>query len=98
MAPALDDSLKKLGMDYLDLYLMHWPVAFKKISSPDGSPIVDFQLTEDPYPTWHAMEKLVDSGKVRNIGVSKRVFLQIFVNIAVTSLTASISDGLCCLY
>lgn len=25
---AIDDSLKKLGIDYLDLYLMHWPVAF----------------------------------------------------------------------
>jgi len=49
---------------------MHWPVAFKKQRNPDGSPIVDLELTENPYSAWQAMERLVDSGKVRNIGIS----------------------------
>jgi diketogulonate reductase-like aldo/keto reductase len=35
-------------------------------------------LTEDPYPTWKAMETLVVKGKVKNIGVSKYVFLDDF--------------------
>jgi diketogulonate reductase-like aldo/keto reductase len=50
---------------------MHWPIAFKKEPKADGSPIVDFELTENPYLTWKAMEELVDTGKVRNIGISK---------------------------
>ncbi|KZS97365.1 Aldo/keto reductase [Sistotremastrum niveocremeum HHB9708] len=68
VAPALEESLKRLGTDYLDLYLIHWPVAFKKETTSDGKPIADLDLTNDPYPTWKALEKLVDSGKVKNIG------------------------------
>jgi diketogulonate reductase-like aldo/keto reductase len=58
---------------------MHWPVAFgrspdgKIVKTPkdaNGKVIVDMKLTEDPLPTWRAMEKLVESGKVKSIGVS----------------------------
>lgn len=70
--PALDMTLEALQTDYIDLYLMHWPVAFKKDQTgPDGKPVIDYEMTADPYPTWQAMEALVDKGKVRNIGVSK---------------------------
>ncbi|KAJ7505834.1 NADP-dependent oxidoreductase domain-containing protein [Mycena galericulata] len=62
--PALDDSLAKLGTEYLDMYLIHWPVAKK-----DGQPY-DKDLTENPYPTWKKLEEMVEKGKVRNIGVS----------------------------
>ncbi|KAK2465273.1 hypothetical protein APHAL10511_002627 [Amanita phalloides] len=61
---ALDESLSRLGTDYLDLYLIHWPVAFKKNRE------IDFDLTENPYPTWQKLEELVEKGKIRNIGVS----------------------------
>lgn len=64
--PALDDSLKKLGTDYLDLYLIHWPIAFKK-----GTTEYDPELTANPYPTWQKLEEMVTKGKVRNIGISK---------------------------
>jgi alcohol dehydrogenase (NADP+) len=68
---ALDASLKDLKTDYVDLYLMHWPVAFKRGNKPfpkDG----DKTLTDetDFVDTYKAMEKLVDKGKARAIGVS----------------------------
>jgi len=51
---AFDNSLAKLGTDYLDLYLIHWPVPFH-------SKYVE---------TWRAFEKLYADGRVRAIGVS----------------------------
>uniref|UniRef100_A0A8H7K122 NADP-dependent oxidoreductase domain-containing protein n=1 Tax=Bionectria ochroleuca TaxID=29856 RepID=A0A8H7K122_BIOOC len=69
---ALDKSLKDLGVEYLDLYLMHWPVAFK--SGDDWFPIDSegvFELADiDPATTYTAMEKLLQTGKVKAIGVS----------------------------
>ncbi|WP_437582320.1 aldo/keto reductase [Paramicrobacterium sp. CJ85] len=51
---AFDASMQRLGLDYLDLYLIHWPV-----------PSADLYVE-----TWHALEKLHDEGRVRSIGVS----------------------------
>ncbi|KDQ20934.1 hypothetical protein BOTBODRAFT_26945 [Botryobasidium botryosum FD-172 SS1] len=64
---GLNESLVNLGVDYVDLFLMHWPVAEKQ--GARGEPVTDRELSENPYPTWRAMERLVESGKVRNIGV-----------------------------
>ncbi|GAB7366828.1 hypothetical protein MBLNU230_g1000t1 [Neophaeotheca triangularis] len=69
---ALDKSLKDLDTDYLDLYLMHWPTAFKagdKWFPLDSQGV--FQLDDvDPAVTYKAMEKLLDTGKVKAIGIS----------------------------
>ncbi|KAJ3752537.1 NADP-dependent oxidoreductase domain-containing protein [Lentinula raphanica] len=65
--PALDDSLKKLGTDYLDLYIIHWPLAVPKDEKPAN---YNKTLTANPYPTWQKLEEMVEKGKVRNIGVS----------------------------
>jgi len=65
--PTFNDSLNNLGLDYVDLYLMHWPVAHKR--GIHGGSTTDQELSEDPYPTWQAMERLVESGKAKNIGV-----------------------------
>lgn len=54
---AYDRSLKRLGMDYLDLYLIHWP----QPQSPG--------LWEGTLDTWRAMERLYAEGAVRAIGV-----------------------------
>ncbi|GAA6022012.1 hypothetical protein JCM10207_002406 [Rhodosporidiobolus poonsookiae] len=67
---ALEETLNNLQVDYLDLYLMHWPVAFAEGKTADGKQKIDRDLTHDVSPTWAAMEKLVESGKVRNIGIS----------------------------
>jgi diketogulonate reductase-like aldo/keto reductase len=65
--PTLDQTLSHLQTNYLDLYLIHWPVAQHK----DGS--LDYDLTENPVRTWKKLESLVRMGKIRNIGVSKCV-------------------------
>jgi len=69
---SLDQSLKDLGTTYVDLYLMHWPIAFA--SGPRLFPLDDegnFQIANIDYvDTWKAMTKLLESGKAKAIGVS----------------------------
>ena len=79
-AAALDQSLERLGTDYVDLYLMHWPVALKTRFITDGK-ILSFPTREDGLrdvdvkdwnfiKTWHLMQELLASGKVKAIGIS----------------------------
>jgi diketogulonate reductase-like aldo/keto reductase len=51
---AFDESVEKLGVDYVDLYLIHWPVPMDKLFTQ----------------AWKALEKLHADGRVRSIGVS----------------------------
>jgi alcohol dehydrogenase (NADP+) len=71
--PAFEASLGKLGLDYLDLYLIHTPFAFQPGDEQDprdenGDVIYDKGVTL--LDTWRAMEDLVDHGKCRAIGLS----------------------------
>lgn len=61
---GIESSLKSLGVDYVDLYLMHWP------SSTDPSDLKKHYPDWDFRNTWVEMQKLPASGRVRNIGVS----------------------------
>ncbi|KAF8532216.1 aldehyde reductase [Trichophaea hybrida] len=73
---SLNDSLRKLKLDYVDLFLMHWPIAaertadYKPKIGADGKYVIKHALTENPEPTWRAMEALYRSGKARAIGIS----------------------------
>lgn len=69
--PALHDSLEKLQLDYLDLYLIHWPVAFRAgVLRPEKA---DDYLSLEEVPiieTWKELEKAKERRLVRHIGVS----------------------------
>jgi alcohol dehydrogenase (NADP+) len=79
---AVRKTLADLRLDYLDLYLIHWPVAFfpipidptvrgwenEEIDDSDGGKRIDPSVSV--HDTWRAMEEMVDKGLVRQIGVS----------------------------
>lgn len=72
---CLDEGLKRLGLDYVDLYLMHWPVPMNPNGNdplfpkhPDGSRDLDTEWKH--WDTWKEMEKLLKTGKTKAIGVS----------------------------
>ncbi len=69
--PSLKNTLARLKLDYLDLYLMHWPVAQKKESYMPFEE--DDMISLDKVPlsdTWQAMEEAYQQGLVKAIGVS----------------------------
>ncbi|XAR47998.1 hypothetical protein NMG60_11030664 [Bertholletia excelsa] len=69
VVPAIQKSLKNLGLDYLDLYLIHWPVSLKPgvyelpVQKEDLLPM-DFKSV------WESMEECLKLGLAKSIGVS----------------------------
>ncbi len=71
--PAFEASLKKLQLDFVDLYLIHTPFAFQPGDEQDprdanGAVLYDNEVTL--LDTWRALESLVDEGRCRAIGLS----------------------------
>ncbi|CAL5402184.1 unnamed protein product [Camellia sinensis] len=79
---ACKDSLKKLQLGYLDLYLVHFPIATRHtgVGTTDSAlgddGVLDIDTTITLETTWHAMESLVSMGLVRSVGISNyNIFL-----------------------
>jgi diketogulonate reductase-like aldo/keto reductase len=73
VGPAFDASLRRLRLDYLDCYLIQTPFAFQPGDDqgprdPHGEVIYDPDVTLAD--TWQALERLVDDGRCRSIGLS----------------------------
>jgi alcohol dehydrogenase (NADP+) len=73
VVPAFEKSLRDLRLEYLDLYLIHWP--FPNHHAPgvevtSRSPNAKPYIHEEFLATWRELEKLVDMGRVRHIGTS----------------------------
>ncbi|KAL0141284.1 NADP-dependent oxidoreductase domain-containing protein [Mucor lusitanicus] len=73
VGPVFERSLKNLKLDYVDLYLIHWPMSWKfdgyelcEWESKKSKPVTHVPIID----TWRAMENLVKEGKARSIGVS----------------------------
>jgi len=84
--PACERSLSDLGLDYLDLYLIHFPIALRYVDFEDRYPpdwIYDLNAAKpsmevDAVPlheTWAAMEKLVEAGLVLHLLFTQAVSL-----------------------
>lgn len=73
---AFDASLERLGLDYVDLYLIHWPV-------PSENRYVE---------VWHALEEIKASGRARSIGVSNFLIPHLERLLAETSTVPAVNQ------
>ncbi|KAL2870699.1 putative aldehyde reductase (AKR1) [Aspergillus lucknowensis] len=96
---ALDECLAELELDYLDLYLVHWPVAFKTGDDlfpleenspvPEGDVVIDDSISI--VDTWKAMTQLPKS-KARAVGVSNHSVEHIEALIKATGVVPAVNQ------
>lgn len=63
VAEAFNESLDRLGLDYVDCYMIHWP---KSLDPKTGKPYDDWNYVD----TYKELQKLLKTGKVKSLGVS----------------------------
>lgn len=87
-------TLKNLQLDYLDLYLMHWGVAFEQgsekepIGANGKAKFADIPI----YETWQAMEELVSKGLVKSLGVANFTTMMMHDLLAGSKIAPSVNQ------
>lgn len=70
----LKASLSRLQVNYVDLYLTHWPLGLVHTTDEELIPMKDgkvvYDKTTDIEAIWKAMESQVDAGRAKSIGIS----------------------------
>lgn len=94
---AFMQSLKNLGLEYVDLYLMHNPYAFREGTDlyprDENNEIIPSDV--DFIDTWHEMEDLYTSGLAKNIGVSNFNELQLIRLLKLCEIRPSVIEFEC---
>lgn len=96
--PAFEASLRRLQLDYIDCYLIHTPFAFRAGDeqypmNEQGEPIYDSGVTLAQ--TWQAMERLVDEGRCRAIGLSDITLAKLKEIVAVARIKPAVVQVEC---
>ena len=91
---AVKQTLKDLGTEYLDLYLIHWPMGYKEGNGlfPQDENGKFLYSDVDYVDTWKAMEELVRLGLVRSIGVSNFSKAQIERILAIATIPPAVNQ------
>ena len=96
--PAFEASMRRLQLDYVDCYLMHTPFAFQPGDeqyprNERDEPIYDSGVTL--VETWQAMERLVDEGKCKSIGLSDITLAKLKEIVAVARIKPAVVEVEC---
>lgn len=96
---CLRKSLANLKLDYVDLYLIHWPMAFKQTDEsnfPENSDgLIEKDETIEPVETWAAFEELKKLNLVRSLGVSNWNSIQLHSLLASCSIKPTVNQIEC---
>ena len=87
MISQVDECLKRLGVDYVDCMMIHWPSAPLGTSADDDDDLKDqscdpVRAPEVRIAMWQALQKCVEAGKIKHLGVSNfgRSHIEALVN------------------
>jgi len=83
--PACEQTIHDLGVGYLDLYLIHWPIAFKPGTT-------DIDNTVEIYETWEAMQVLKNEDLIKSVGVSNFTKEQLITLADETDIVPSVNQ------